>query len=70
MRGYAREVAFSKVYQYLIAGSVEQDFEQFDQSKLDEQDIVFVNDLVSSTLQNKQSIDQTIANLNGLGNGC
>ena len=63
MRGYAREVAFSKVYQYLIAGSVEQDFEQFDQSKLDEQDIAFVNDLVSSTLQNKQSIDQTIASL-------
>ena len=63
MRGYAREVAFSKIYQYLVTGSVEQDFEQFDQTKLDEQDFVFINDLVTNTLQNKQTIDQSIANL-------
>ena len=63
MRGYAREVAFSKLYQYLVAGEVEQDFEQFDQTKLDDQDIVFVNALVSNALQNKESIDQTISAL-------
>ena len=63
MRGYAREVAFSKLYQYLITGTVEQDFEQFDQTKLDDQDIVFVNALVENTLQNKEMIDQTISAL-------
>ena len=63
MRGYAREVAFSKLYQYLITGTVEQDFEQFDQTKLDDQDIVFVNSLVENTLQNKEMIDQTISAL-------
>ena len=63
MRGYAREVAFSKLYQFLITGAVEQDFEQFDQTKLDDQDVVFVNALVQNTLQNKEAIDQTIASL-------
>lgn len=63
MRGYAREVAFSKLYQYLITGTVEQDFEQFDQTKLDDQDIVFINALVENTLQNKEMIDQTISAL-------
>jgi len=63
MRGYAREVAFSKLYQFLITGNVEQDFEQFDQTKLDDQDVVFVNALVNNTLQNKPAIDQSIAQL-------
>ena len=63
MRGYAREVAFSKVYQYLVVGNVEQDFEQFDSTKLDAEDVVFVNSLVDSTLKNKETIDQTIAGL-------
>ena len=63
MRGYAREVAFSKVYQYLVVGNVEQDFEQFDLTKLDDEDVVFVNSLVDSTLKNKETIDQTIAGL-------
>ncbi len=63
MRGYAREVAFSKVYQYLVVGNVEQDFEQFDSTKLDDEDVVFVNSLVDSTLKNKETIDQTIAGL-------
>ena len=63
MRGYAREVAFSKVYQYLVSGCVEQDFEQFDQTKLDDEDVVFINALVNNTLQNIDSINQTIASL-------
>lgn len=63
MRGYAREVAFSKVYQYLVSGCVEQDFEQFDQTKLDDEDVVFINALVNNTLQNVDSINQTIASL-------
>jgi N utilization substance protein B len=63
MRGYAREVAFSKLYQYLITNHFEQDLDQFDQTKLDEQDVEFITNLVTNTLQNKENIDQTIASL-------
>lgn len=57
MRSYAREVAFCKIYSFLMSGDYDGDFSQFDQSKLTEEDLSFADDLVKGVVQNKPQLD-------------
>lgn len=61
MRSYAREVAFCKIYTYIMREDFDGDFSQFDQSKLDEKDLEFAKNLVEGVISNKQQIDGVIA---------
>lgn len=61
MRGYARETAFCKIYSYLLSGNVEDGFEQFDQSKLTDEDKAFADDLVRGTIANKTALDAVVS---------
>lgn len=61
MRSYAREVAFCKIYTYLITNESTVDFDQFDADKLTEEDKEFATKLVEGVIENKQSLDQIIA---------
>ena len=53
MRSYAREIAFCKIYSYLICGEFDGDFSQFDQDKLTEEDLEFAKSLVKGVIENK-----------------
>lgn len=61
MRSYAREVAFCKIYTYLISANYEGDFSQFDQDKLTEEDVVFATNLVEGVIKNKEMLDPIVA---------
>ena len=61
MRSYAREVAFCKIYTYIMSGEFDGDFSQFDQTQLTEEDVVFARELVEGVVNNKQSLDATVA---------
>lgn len=61
MRSYAREVAFCKIYTYIMRGEFDDDFSQFDVNKLDESDLDFSRKLVNGVIANKKDIDQSIA---------
>ena len=63
MRSYAREVAFCKLYAYLISGIVDNDFSQFEQDKLTDEDRNFASGLVNGVAEQKVSLDQCIADL-------
>lgn len=63
MRGYAREVAFCKIYTYIMRGEFDGDFSQFDQSKLEENDLVFARGLVEGVIDRKDELDGIIADL-------
>lgn len=61
MRSYAREVAFCKIYTYLISGRFDGDFSQFDQDKLDERDVEFATQLVNGVIEQKTQLDATVS---------
>ena len=61
MRSYAREVAFCKVYSYLMSGDYDGDFSQFDADKLTEEDLTFADTLVKGVIGPKQSLDSVVA---------
>ncbi len=61
MRSYAREVAFCKVYSYLMSGDYDGDFSQFDADKLTEEDLTFADALVKGVIGQKQSLDSVVA---------
>ncbi len=61
MRSYAREVAFCKVYSYLMSGDYDGDFSQFDADKLTEEDLTFADTLVKGVICQKQSLDSVVA---------
>lgn len=61
MRSYAREVAFCKVYSYLMSGDYDGDFSQFDSDKLTEEDLTFADTLVKGVIGQKQSLDSVVA---------
>lgn len=63
MRGYAREVAFCKIYTYIMSESFEPEFSQFDSSKLTEEDLAFATKIVEGVIENKEEIDSIIAEL-------
>lgn len=63
MRGYAREVAFCKIYTYIMSESFEPEFSQFDSSKLTEEDIAFATKIVEGVIEHKEEIDGIIAEL-------
>ena len=60
MRSYAREVAFCKIYTYLMTGVDDANFSQFDQTKLDEEDVKFATELVSGVVSQKADLDKII----------
>lgn len=61
MRSYAREVAFCKIYSYLISGNVDEDFSQFDSDKLTEEDLQFANSIVAGVVENKLKLDAIVS---------
>lgn len=63
MRSYAREVAFCKIYSYLITAESDDDFSMFDSGKLSAEDIAFAMQLVDGTLKHKAHADEIIARL-------
>ncbi len=62
MRSYAREVAFCKIYTYIMSGDFENDFSQFEQEKLTEEDVEFATQLVQGVIENKADLDGIVAN--------
>ena len=63
MRSYAREVAFCKIYTYVMSGVAEADFSQFDQSKLDGEDVKFATDLLNGVVSCKAELDTIVGEL-------
>lgn len=63
MRGYAREVAFCKIYTYIMSENFDGDFSQFDASKLTDDDIAFATKIVQGVIEHKEEIDSAIAEL-------
>ncbi|MCM1533994.1 MAG: transcription antitermination factor NusB [Corallococcus sp.] len=63
MRSYAREVAFCKIYTYLMRNEFDGDFSQFDEKELTEEDIGFARSLIEGVISNKSEIDAVIAEL-------
>jgi len=63
MRGFAREVAFCKIYTYIMSESFEPEFSQFDSSKLTEEDLAFATKIVEGVIEHKEEIDGIIAEL-------
>ena len=61
MRSYAREVAFCKIYTFLMSGINDGDFSQFDESKLDEEDVKFATDLISGVVSDKEQLDKIVS---------
>ncbi len=63
MRGYAREVAFCKIYTYIMSENFDGDFSQFDSAKLTDEDVAFATKLVEGVIEHKTEIDDIIADL-------
>ena len=61
MRSYAREVAFCKIYTYIMSGQFDADFSQFEQDKLTEEDVEFATSLVQGVIADKQQLDAIVA---------
>ena len=61
MRSYAREVAFCKIYTYLMSGVNDGDFSQFDASKLEEEDVDFATKLVEGVVSDKEQLDKIVS---------
>ena len=61
MRSYAREVAFCKIYTYLMSGANDGDFSQFDSTKLDEEDVNFATELVNGVVSDKAELDKIVS---------
>ncbi len=60
MRSYAREVAFCKVYTYLMCEEFDEDFSQFETKVLSEQDLDFALSLVRGVIEKKSELDKQI----------
>lgn len=63
MRSYAREVAFCKVYTYIMCSDYDGDFSQFDSDKLTEEDLAFAESLIKGVIENKPELDGIVAQL-------
>lgn len=63
MRSYAREVAFCKIYTYLMSREYDGDFSQFEAEKLTEEDLSFADKLVRGVAEDKPELDKIIAPL-------
>ncbi|MBQ3067205.1 MAG: transcription antitermination factor NusB [Clostridia bacterium] len=63
MRGYAREVAFCKIFAYIIAEDLDGDFSQFDKEKLTDEDLQFAQSLVEGVVEHKAELDGIISEL-------
>lgn len=63
MRSYAREIAFCKIYTYIMRQEFDGDFSQFDESKLDEDDLEFAKKLVEGVIEHKSELDVIIGDL-------
>ena len=63
MRSYAREVAFCKIYTYLMSGANDGDFSQFDQTKLEQEDFEFAAKLVGGVVSEKLELDKIVSEL-------
>ena len=61
MRSYAREVAFCKIYTYLISRQFDEDFSQFDQDKLTEEDLKFATELTNGVIVDKLNLDAIVS---------
>ena len=61
MRSYAREVAFCKIYTYLITNQSEEGFDQFDMDKLTEEDLDFAKKMVDGVIATKEELDKIVA---------
>ena len=61
MRSYAREVAFCKIYSFLMTGVSDYDFSQFDESKLDEEDVQFATQLIGGVVSEKEQLDKIVS---------
>lgn len=62
MRGYARETAFCKIYTSLVVGGqIDDDFSQFDESKLDDEDKQFAMDLCNGVVANRAVLDAVVS---------
>ena len=61
MRSYAREVAFCKIYTYLMSGVNDDDLSQFDETKLDEEDVKFATDLIDGVVSEKAELDKIVS---------
>ena len=61
MRSYAREVAFCKIYTYLISAQFDEDFSQFDQDKLTEEDLQFASTVTQGVIADKANLDAIIS---------
>ncbi len=61
MRSYAREVAFCKIYAYLIGGRIDDDYSQFDADKLTQEDLEFVSALTNGVSEHRAELDATVA---------
>ena len=61
MRSYAREVAFCKIYTYLMSEQFDGDFSQFDQDKLNEEDLQFATELTQGVIDDKANLDAIVA---------
>ena len=61
MRSYAREVAFCKIYTFLMTGVSDADFSQFDATKLDEEDVKFATDLIDGVVSEKAELDKIVS---------
>lgn len=63
MRSYAREVAFCKIYTYIMRQDFDDDYSQFDETKLNGDDFEFTKKLVEGVVANKSALDAIIADL-------
>ncbi|MGN1066783.1 MAG: transcription antitermination factor NusB [Candidatus Fimimonas sp.] len=61
MRSYAREVAFCKIYTYIMCSDYDGDFSQFDSEKLTEEDVAFADGLVRGVIAQKAELDGIVA---------
>ena len=61
MRSYAREVAFCKIYSYIMSGSADLDFSQFNQEMLTEEDVEFAAKLIQGVVEGKPQLDATVS---------
>ncbi len=63
MRSYAREVAYCKLYSYLISGNTDDDLSQFEADKLTDEDKRFALDLLHGVIDGKPAFDVVVAEL-------
>ena len=61
MRSYAREVAFCKIYAFIVSGNIDDDFSQFETDKLTDEDKSFVDKLVRGVAERKSELDAAVS---------